>query len=117
MSHHSASKVSKSIIVIGSGMGGMAAAARLAKRGHKVKVFEAASFAGGKCRTEVTSGFSFDTGPSLLTLPAVYRDLFVKTGKRLENLVQLSPVDPSFTYILMMARELLSQICHIAARS
>jgi phytoene dehydrogenase-like protein len=99
MSHHRASKVSKSIIVIGSGMGGMAAAARLAKRGHKVKVFEAASFAGGKCRTEVISGFSFDTGPSLLTLPAVYRDLFVKTGKRLENLVQLSTVDPSFTYI------------------
>ena len=89
MSHHRASKVSKSVIVIGAGMGGMAAAARLAKRGHKVKVFEAASFAGGKCRTEDISGFSFDTGPSLLTLPAVYRDLFVKTGKRLENLVQL----------------------------
>jgi phytoene desaturase len=99
MSHHRASKVSKSVIVIGAGMGGMAAAARLAKRGHKVKVFEAASFAGGKCRTEDISGFSFDTGPSLLTLPAVYRDLFVKTGKRLENLVQLNPVDPSFTYI------------------
>jgi len=99
MSHHRVSKVSKSVIVIGSGMGGMAVAARLAKRGHKVKVFEAASFAGGKCRTETISGFSFDTGPSLLTLPAVYRDLFVKTGKRLEHIAQLDPVDPSFTYI------------------
>jgi phytoene dehydrogenase-like protein len=57
MSHHRTSKVSKSVIVIGAGMGGMAAAARLAKRGHKVKVFEAASFAGGKCRTEDISVF------------------------------------------------------------
>ena len=52
-----------------------------------------------KCRTEWIEGYAFDTGPSLLTLPAVYRDLFLKTGKRLEHILTLQPVDPSFTYI------------------
>jgi phytoene desaturase len=99
MSHHRVTEYPKTVIIIGAGMGGLATAARLAKRGHKVKIFEAASFAGGKCRTEWISGYGFDTGPSLLTLPAVYRDLFLKTGKRLEHLLNLKPVDPAFTYI------------------
>ena len=43
-------------------------------------------------------GFTFDTGPSLLTLPAVYRDLFLKTGAPLEDAVELRPVDPAFSY-------------------
>ena len=92
-------KVPKRIVVIGAGMGGMAAAARLAKLGHKVQLFEAGPRVGGKCWTEEISGYKFDIGPSLLTLPAVYRDLFLKTGKRLEHLVELLPVDPAFTYI------------------
>jgi phytoene desaturase len=99
MSHHRPSAAPKKIIVIGGGMGGMAAAARLAKRGHQVQLFEASSRLGGKCETREVSGFKFDVGPSLLTLPAVYRDLFIKTGKRLEHLLELKPVDPSFTYI------------------
>lgn len=99
MSHHRPTKSPKEIVVIGAGMGGMAAAARLAKRGHKVRIYEAGPRVGGKCWTEEISGFRFDIGPSLLTLPAVYRDLFIKTGKRLEHLVDLVPVDPAFTYI------------------
>lgn len=86
------------IVVIGAGMGGMATAARLARAGHQVEIYEASSHAGGKCQTEWIDGFSFDTGPSLLTLPAVYRDLFLKTGKRLEHVLDLMPVNPSFDY-------------------
>lgn len=99
MSYHRVTNSPKNVIVVGAGMGGLASAARLAKRGHKVQIFEAAEFAGGKCRTEWHRGFAFDTGPSLLTLPAVYRDLFLKTGKRLEHILKLTPVDPAFTYI------------------
>ena len=86
------------ISVIGAGIGGMSAAARLAKNGHEVTIFENSERSGGKCRTEWFGDFAFDTGPSLLTLPAVYRDLFLKTGKRLEHILELVPVDPAFKY-------------------
>jgi len=88
----------KDVVVIGAGMGGMATAARLAKKGYKVRVFEAGDRHGGKCRTEWINGYAFDTGPSLLTLPAVYRDLFQRTGDVLGRVVELKAVDPSFDY-------------------
>lgn len=68
------------VVVIGAGMGGLAAAARLAALGHDVSVFEQGKHPGGKVATYRRDGFAFDTGPSLLTLPAVYRDLFLKTA-------------------------------------
>ena len=68
------------VVVVGAGIGGMSAAARIAKASHQVEIFEAANFVGGKCRTEWIGRYAFDTGPSLLTLPAVYRDFFLKTG-------------------------------------
>jgi phytoene desaturase len=86
------------ISVVGAGIGGMSAAARLAKQGHQVTVFENSDQSGGKCRTEWFGDYAFDTGPSLLTLPAVFRDLFLKTGKRLEHVLDISPVDPAFNY-------------------
>lgn len=86
------------ISVIGAGIGGMSSAARLAKQGHQVTVFENSDQSGGKCRTEWFGDYAFDTGPSLLTLPAVFRDLFLKTGKRIEHVLDISPVDPAFNY-------------------
>ena len=86
------------VIVIGAGIGGMSAAARLAKAGHDVTIFEGSDRTGGKCRTKWIGNYAFDTGPSLLTLPAVYRDLFLKTGKRIEHILKIDPVDPAFEY-------------------
>lgn len=86
------------VIVIGAGIGGMSAAARMAKAGHQVEIYEAANFVGGKCRTEWIGRYAFDTGPSLLTLPAVYRDFFLKTGALMEDVLTQIPVDPSFDY-------------------
>ena len=86
------------IVIIGAGIGGMSAAARLAKAGHEVTIYENSDRSGGKCRTEWFGDYAFDTGPSLLTLPAVYRDLFLKTGKRIEHVLNIKPVDPAFNY-------------------
>ncbi|WP_407286185.1 phytoene desaturase family protein [Streptomyces sp. BP-8] len=88
------------IAVIGAGMGAMAAAARLAVAGHQVAVFERGATHGGAVRRLERDGFSFDTGPGLLHLPAVYRDLFLKTGREpLESRVELSQVDPASRHV------------------
>ncbi|OKK08337.1 phytoene dehydrogenase [Streptomyces sp. CB03234] len=88
------------IVVIGAGMGAMAAAARLAVAGHRVTVYERAETYGGAVGRFERDGFAFDTGPGLLHLPAVYRDLFVKTGKEpLERCVELTQVDPASRHV------------------
>ncbi|WP_406371122.1 NAD(P)/FAD-dependent oxidoreductase [Streptomyces sp. NBC_00647] len=88
------------IAVIGAGMGAMAAAARLAVAGHRVVVYERTETYGGAVRRFERDGFAFDTGPGLLPLPAVYRDLFMKTGKQpLEECVELVQVDPSTDHV------------------
>ncbi len=76
----------------------MATAARLAAKGAKVEVFEASQFAGGKLRSFTKDGFTFDLGPSLLTMPAVVRELFSATGKPIDDLLELIPVEPGFRY-------------------
>jgi phytoene desaturase len=86
------------VVVVGAGMGGLGVAARLAATGHEVTVCEQAPTTGGKLATYTRDGFTFDTGPSLLTLPAVYRDLFSKTGAALEESVEIVPVDPVARY-------------------
>ncbi len=88
------------IAVIGAGTGAMAAAARLAVAGHRVVVYERTATYGGALGRFERDGFSFDTGPGLLPLPAVWRDLFVKTGKEpLESCVELVQVDPSVRHV------------------
>jgi phytoene desaturase len=86
------------IVVIGAGMGGMTAAARLSRGGHEVVLYEASDQVGGKCRTEWIGKVAFDTGPSLLTLPAVYKDFFQRTGKPMGLVCPIEAVDPSFDY-------------------
>ena len=89
------------IAVIGAGLSGMAAAARLATAGHQVVVHERGAVAGGAVGRFERDGFAFDTGPGLLVLPAVYRDLFVKTGREpLESLVDLVQTDPAARHVL-----------------
>ncbi|MCF2531276.1 phytoene desaturase family protein [Yinghuangia soli] len=87
------------IVVVGAGMGGLAVAARLAVKRHDVTLCERSDAAGGMLRavagTDAADGFSFTSGPAVLTLPAVFRDLFLKTGAALEDCVDLVGVDPT----------------------
>ena len=79
------------IIVIGAGMGGLAAAIRLAASGHSVTVVESAAAAGGKARTLPSDAGPVDCGPTVLTLRDVFDDLFALAGERLENHAKLVP--------------------------
>lgn len=68
-------------IIIGSGIAGLAASVRLAVAGHKVTVFEANAYPGGKLTAFSSKGFRFDAGPSLFTLPHLVTELFELAGK------------------------------------
>ena len=61
-------------------------------------VCEQAETVGGKVGVFTRDGFTFDTGPSLLTLPAVYRDLFIKTGRPIEDCLDIVAIDPTCHY-------------------
>ncbi|MGB9377190.1 MAG: phytoene desaturase family protein [Mycobacteriales bacterium] len=86
------------VVVVGGGLGGLAAAARLAAGGHQVTVCEQAPVLGGKVGRHVVEtsygSFRFDTGPSLLTMPHVLEDLFHDTGAPLETVLDLVGLDP-----------------------
>lgn len=91
------------IVVIGAGVGGLATAARLAVSGHEVTVFERSDTVGGKLGRYVhdtpAGSFHFDTGPSLLTLPQVFHDLFEATGAKLDEYLDLTPLDPIVRHV------------------
>ncbi|WP_261566343.1 phytoene desaturase family protein [Frankia gtarii] len=86
------------VVVIGAGVGGLAAAARLAAAGHDVTVCEQSSRIGGKLGWYERDGYGFDTGPSLLTMPGVFEDLFAATGGPLRAELDLRRLDPIASY-------------------
>ena len=69
------------VVIIGSGIGGLASAIRMAARGLEVEVYEQASDTGGKVSELHHQGYRFDTGPSVLTLPELIDELFVLCGE------------------------------------
>ncbi|HEV8115638.1 MAG TPA: phytoene desaturase family protein, partial [Acidimicrobiales bacterium] len=71
------------MVVVGGGVGGLAAAIRLAAAGHHVQLFERTGRLGGKLGSHAAAGFRWETGPSLLTLPAVFDDLLGLAGTSL----------------------------------
>ena len=86
------------IIVIGAGIGGLSAAMTLAAAGHAVTVCEAGPRVGGKAGIAVVDGVTFDTGPSVVTLPHVFAELFEAAGTRLEDELAVRPLHPATRY-------------------
>ena len=82
------------VVVVGGGLGGCAAAARLAKLGHKVTLLERRDRVGGAVGYVEADGYRWDAGPASTALPAVLRDLFRKSGRPLERELDLVPLDP-----------------------
>ncbi|NBV14361.1 MAG: phytoene desaturase [Sphingobacteriia bacterium] len=89
---------SNSVIIIGSGLGGLASAITLASQGYSVRILEKNKQAGGKANEIVSDGFRFDTGPSLLTMDFVFRDIFSEAHKNIENYLSFIPIDPICKY-------------------
>ena len=86
----------KRIAVVGAGMGGLAAAIRLRLMGFEVDVFEKNGQIGGRLGRLREGGFAFDTGPTLLLMTDVYRDLFRAAGGDLDAEVDLVALDPNY---------------------
>ena len=84
------------MIVIGSGFGGLAAAIRLAARGHEVTVLEKRDQPGGRAYVYRQDGFTFDGGPTVITAPWLITELFALAGRRAEDYVTLVPIDPFY---------------------
>lgn len=82
--------------MIGAGIGGLAAAIRLAAMGFEVEVFEKNARIGGRMGRLRGSGFTFDTGPTLLLMSDVYRELFEFAGRYLDDYVELLPLSPNY---------------------
>jgi diapolycopene oxygenase len=88
----------KEVIIIGSGVAGLACAVRMAVRGFKVTVFEANAYAGGKL-TEIQVGqYRFDAGPSLYTMPEYQEELFALAGRKYQDYVPYVQLDPITHY-------------------
>ncbi len=84
------------VAVIGSGFGGLSAAVRLAAAGHEVDVFEKRDRIGGRAYQYEQDGFRFDGGPTVLTAPFMFEELFALAGERLADHVDLIPLDPFY---------------------
>ncbi len=83
-------------VVIGSGFGGLAAAVRLSCKGYAVQVFEKLDGPGGRAYVWRQDGFSFDAGPTIVTAPQMFEELWALCGKRLADDVTLKAIDPFY---------------------
>ena len=113
------------VVVIGAGLGGLAAAIRLANAGCAVTIVEGGARPGGKLGTLEMDGFRFDTGPTIFTLPQLLEDLFAESGEQLADHLDLVPCDPSFRFSFRDGveirwtenlRELLAQLAALDPR-
>jgi len=92
------------VIVLGGGLGGLSAAIHLAHAGREVSLLEKNATLGGKCNVRQWEGFSFDTGPSLLTMPFVVDELFAKVRRRREDYLEFTRVAPACRYFFPEGR-------------
>lgn len=96
--------MAKHAIVIGAGFGGLAAAARLRAMGHRVTVLEAGAQPGGRARAFERDGFHFDAGPTVITAPYLFEELFSLFGKESRDYFDLVPVDPFYRVVFQDGR-------------
>ena len=88
--------MAKKIIVIGSGFGGLSAAVRLAAIGHEVELFEKRDKLGGRAYQYEINGFKFDGGPTVITAPYMFDEIFAAAGRTRDDYFKLVPLDPFY---------------------
>ncbi len=100
--------MSKRVLIIGAGPGGLAAAMLLARSGLQVTVLEASSSVGGRTSTIHSNGFRFDLGPTFFLYPRVLAEIFKSVGRELREEVELVRLDPQYRLIFGGGGELLA---------
>jgi len=100
------SPVSKQIIIIGAGPGGLAAAMLLANAGLDVTVLERLDDVGGRSRTYRADGFHFDAGPTFFLFPRILAEIFEQCGRNLEDEIELIRLDPHYHLVFGAGGEL-----------
>ncbi|MBD3196484.1 MAG: phytoene desaturase [Candidatus Lokiarchaeota archaeon] len=90
----------KKAAIVGAGLGGLSASINLASKGWDVDVYEVQSFPGGKAAEEYLDGFRFDIGPSLVTMPWVFKDVFETAGKDVDQELTIIKLKEICTYYL-----------------
>ncbi len=83
-------------LVIGAGLGGIVAAARLARSGYRVTVLEKNATPGGRCNQFTRDGHRFDVGPTLFLMPEVFAETYAALGTRMEDHLDLQRIDPTY---------------------
>ena len=84
----------KKVAIIGGGLGGLSAAISLAQEGYGVAVYEKNGQIGGKLNLLQANGYSFDLGPSILTLPHFFEPLFARSGRKMSDYFTIVPLRP-----------------------
>ncbi|MFN5810680.1 MAG: phytoene desaturase family protein, partial [Burkholderiales bacterium] len=83
-------------LVIGSGFGGLAAAIRLSAKGWRVQVLEKMNTPGGRARVFRKDGYTFDAGPTIITVPFLLEELWALAGRRMADDIELRQLDPFY---------------------
>jgi phytoene desaturase len=86
----------RKIIIIGSGFGGLSAGIRLAANGHQVSILEKRDKPGGRAYVYKSQGYTFDSGPTVITAPFMFDDIWKAAGRRREDYFELRPCTPYY---------------------
>ena len=96
MTDRSTANAASSAIVIGAGLGGLSAAMRLGAKGYRVTLLDRLDRAGGRGSSVTQNGHRFDLGPTIVTVPQVFEQLWAECGRDFRKDVDLRPVDPYY---------------------
>lgn len=85
-------------LVIGAGFGGMAAALRLCAKGYQVSLVDRCAALGGRAQVFERNGFRHDAGPTVITAPFLFEELFALFGEKFSDHVTLVPLKPWYRF-------------------
>jgi phytoene desaturase len=100
--------MSKRVVIIGAGPGGLAAAVLLARAGLRVTLLERLPHVGGRCSSFTAGGFTFDLGPTFFLYPCILQEIFASAGADLWQRVPMVRLDPQYRLVFGAGGELLA---------